>query len=321
MAQQKGIGTQLNELVKFGDRIDPNQAIAAIQCALLKGTAGNARQAAQLAQTHGFQQMIPDLQRSFNRFIGNEKSADSDCQTKLAIIEALRGLESRDDTPYRAAMCCYVPNRSTGKQTDKAAKLRIEAAHAHAEFGSQQEIEELSALLADPVSEVRYAAVRCLAALAGSLSCPFLRLKALIGDESNPNITAACFEELLSCDTSKYIPFVSEFLDSPDAQVRAHAAISLGQSQSPVALDILIGKWKLCSDAEFSRDLLLAIAIIRIEKATGFLISLLRESGETAKAALESLSYCHAQGTRERIEQTIAELDDQDLQRQFNSIF
>src|SRR5690606_14064275 len=128
-------------------------------------------------------------------------------------------------------------------------------------------------------------------------------------------------EELLSGNTSKYIPFVSGFLDNPDPQVKSHAAISLGQSQYPAALDISINKWKLSSDVEFSRDLLTAVALIRLEKAADFLISLLSELGETANDALESLTYSHVPGIQDRIKRIVYELDDSGLKRQFDRTF
>ncbi len=320
MSRPKTTAAALKQLSDEGDGTDKDQATETLRAALSSGTSAVVAQAAELAGRLALPRLARDLCTTFERFSGDGMRADRYCAAKVAIVNALRQLKIERAAPYLSGMTCYWPARPNRGSRDTAAELRIAAAYAHSELGSALEVDELAGLLADPTEDVRLAAVHCVAALGGAICGPLLRLKILLGDDS-PSVMAAGFEEILACDKVKHFSVVADYLDSEDSRVRAHAALAIGQSRAPGALEILTAKWRSTFDDDFKPDLLIAIALLRDDRAVEFLLSLLEEHRSTARDALAALAHCHMPRVRQQVEEAIERISDRELRRQFEELF
>lgn len=320
MARSKATSVALKELVDAGDQADPVQATEVLRDVLSRGTSATVAEAAELAARLNLVRLASALAAAFERLCGSGMRSDRYCRGKVAVVNALRQLKCTDAKSYRDAMICYWPTRPRHGGHDEAADLRIAAAYAFAELGPSSEVEELAGLLADPVANVRLAAVRCVAALGGLLTGPLLRLKALLGDD-DPNVLEACFDELLARDKEQYLPVIAYHLKGDSSRVRASAALALGQSRRPAALDILSSEWLSNGDPELKHSLLLAIGLLNIEPAVEFLLNLLDGGRANASDALAALSYCRAPGVRERVQAEVEKVDDAHLSREFDRLF
>src|SRR5205085_4911514 len=94
----------------------------------------------------------------------------------------------------------------------------------------------------DPAVTVRVEAVRALAEMGGDESPLLLRLKARAGD-TEPPVVGQVFDSLLGLEGKAAIPFLGEFLRSPSEDVRAEAALALGSSRRPEAVEALETAW------------------------------------------------------------------------------
>jgi HEAT repeat protein len=172
----------------------------------------------------------------------------------------------------------------------------------------------LAELLADPELPVRIASARALAYYGAEATMPVLRLKVLTGDR-DPEVTAECLTALLKIGRSSSIPFVARFLDSADPTLAESAALALGESREPEALEILSQWWSRTGDQDLSRIALLSIAMLRIDEATLFLLSLIRdESAPVARDAIRAFEmYREDEALIGRVRAVAGERDDLDL--------
>lgn len=176
-------------------------------------------------------------------------------------------------------------------------------------------------LLADPIPDVRITAVRCLVALVPHQTYLLLRLMVTLGDKSAP-VLEECFTALLQTDPRKSMPFVAGFLDSGDEDARTSAAIALGESRRQEAFDALVARWQREHDADFRATLLHAVAMLRQEHATRFLLSLLAKEGTDAVDALLALApYRAVDSIRQEVEATVTRTQAKDLIELFKRKF
>jgi HEAT repeat protein len=320
MTRPRTTAAVLQELADSGEKADPAQAAETLRDALARGTNVVVAQAAELAARLALTRLAPELTAAFDRFCGERMRADKYCRAKVAVVKALRQLGCDDVRPYVFGMTCYWPSRPRPGGNDEAAELRIAAAEAFAELGPASEVEELAGLLADPVANVRLAAVHCVAALGGPSCGPLLRLKTLLGDD-DPNVLEACFDELVARDKDRYLPVIASYLAVEHPRVRVSAALALGQSRRPAALELLSAVWRQAGDLEFKRTLLIAIGLLQIEPAIEFLLGRLDGSRVTALDALTALSYCRAPRVREKVEAEVDKAGDPELRREFDAVF
>jgi hypothetical protein len=80
------------------------------------------------------------------------------------------------------------------------------------------------------------------------------------------------------------VQFVAQFLDR-ETDTAEEAALSLGESRSPEALDILKAQLGNHKSRYLRRALLMGIALTRLREATDFLLS--RDVSEAERAELE----------------------------------
>ncbi len=134
-----------------------------------------------------------------------------------------------------------------------------------------------------------------------------LRYKALIGD-SHPQVVCECFTALLKLDAEPALAFVAGFLQHDERAIQEAAAVALGESHQVQAFPFLEAAWEDAVDGEMRKTLLVAIALLRQERALDFLISLMLEGGNRGAEALSALSmYQSDERIWERIERSLRE--------------
>ncbi|RCJ42062.1 hypothetical protein A6769_38270 [Nostoc punctiforme NIES-2108] len=101
---------------------------------------------------------------------------------------------------------------------------------------------------------------------------PLLRLKTRIGDQA-PQVISECFSALLQLAPADSLAIVAGFLFDPKEQICELAALTLGESRLEEAFDLLRNCWEQTRNVELRRTLLLAIGMLRQDKAIDFLIS------------------------------------------------
>jgi len=321
MKGPKGIKTLLDELGATLDRVDTKKAVPTLRNALAAKSAAIVAQGADLAGKLKATDLVGDLCTAFGSFMGAGLATDKHCLAKTAIVKALHQLQSHQPAVFLDGMTCYWPYQPRPGQRDEATPLRIAATIAYAELASRSELDLLVDRLVDPVSDVRQVAVRGLVALGGPTAAMVLRLKVLLGDE-NPSVMDECFSGLLNCDSGRYLPFVAGFMHAGDDRVRVGAAIALGESGHENAFDLLLACWTASKDQEFRRDLLVAMALLRKDRAWQCLVGLIASGGEDARAALDALAtYRTDPQLRRQIEAALAQAGEPELQRVFDKKF
>ncbi len=320
MKKSQGITAALEELASGSQETATAEHVQTLQRGLEAQSNAIVAKAAELVAKFNADQLVPDLCRAFDRFMGNAIESDKHCLAKTAIVKALHTMRSNQPQVFLLGMTCYWQARPREGQRDEAARLRVASIVAHGELGNRSELEPLIDLLVDPVSEVRHAAVQAVSAMGGREGKLVIRLKARIGDD-NPGVMEQCFAGLLDED-GRHTPFVASFLDSADDAIRVSAAFALAESGDKSALEILVSSWKRTKDAQSKRDLLVAISIIRNEQARQFLCSLIADGGEDAKGAISALAaYRSNPDVRLQVEQEVLRAADLHLRRFFQGKF
>jgi hypothetical protein len=97
-----------------------------------------------------------------------------------------------------------------------------------------------------------------------------LRVKAQAGDKE-PAVIGQCFLSLLGMDARGSVPFVARFLTGKNEELRFEAAAALGECPELLAIETLIGRWKVERDAEMKRAILLSLGVSRMAEAKEFL--------------------------------------------------
>jgi HEAT repeat protein len=180
----------------------------------------------------------------------------------------------------------------------------------------------LADALADPAKEVRIAAALALGAVGTQSAGLVLRLKVRIGDR-DPDVLSECLGAFLTVNPKEALAIVTEFLEpSNDAACEA-AALALGKSRLPEALDPLKGCWERSHSPELRQQILLAIAMLRRPAAIEYLKGLVAsETESTVIAALSALAiHKHDPRLREQIAELVRERGSPALQARFDRDF
>jgi HEAT repeat protein len=220
--------------------------------------------------------LIPALLEAFDQLFQDPVKKDSKCWGKTAIAKALTELGYAESHPFIRGVRHIQMEPVWGGQEDAAPQLRGTCLLALVQCDDLSRTEMFRHLvdaLADPADPVRLEAVRAIAQMNGDEAAILLRLKAHLGDQ-RPLVTGHVFDALLSLEREKAIDFVAKHLDSANAEVRDEAALSLGGSRLPNAIDVLISAWRNTNDQEFRGMLLRALSSSRQEVAIDFLLDI-----------------------------------------------
>jgi HEAT repeat protein len=159
--------------------------------------------------------------------------------------------------------------------------------------------------MTDPADPVRLEAVRALEQMNGDEAGLLLRLKAHLGDR-RPIVIGEVFDGLLNLEREQAVEFVEKAFESGNAEVRDEAALALGASRLPAAVDFLINAWnEHHHNQEFGLILLRALSASRQPPALEFLLGLVkRGSRRDAAAALDALELqCDSSEIRKLVDE------------------
>ena len=171
-----------------------------------------------------------------------------------------------------------------GGTEDSAPPLRAAALVALARAEGASSLPILVDAMADPAKDVRIAAAVALGAVGTEGAGLVLRLKVRLGDK-DPDVLSECLGGLLAVDPEENLPLVAEFLDPGNAAACEAAAMALGKSRLPEALDPLKACWQRSHSAELRQHILLAIAILRRPDAIDYLMELVASEAEPTAIA------------------------------------
>jgi hypothetical protein len=252
--------------------------------------------AAKLAAELEFSDLRPELLTQFDRLFVNPVKKDPQCWGKNAPAKALKDLKHDESTPFLRGARHVQMEPVWGGEEDTAPTLRGACAMALVQCRDITR-DDTFRLLVETVSDrfatVRSDAVQALQQMAGSEASLLLRLKARVGDE-DPRITGEVLEAILALEGIGALDFAAAFLTHRDEEVQDEAALALGASRQPEAVEILIKRWK----ARPVVTLLRAIGISRGQRAVDFLVGIVRsEREQAARAALEALELYRSDKT------------------------
>jgi hypothetical protein len=104
------------------------------------------------------------------------------------------------------------------------------------------------------------------------------------------------------------LAFVAGFLQREERALQEAAAVALGESQLAQAFHFLEAAWEDTIDAELRQSFLLAIALLRHERALTFLLDLVKHDGRRGEEALAALHmYRDDPRVWERVERALRE--------------
>jgi HEAT repeat protein len=288
MGKRLSVEEKLSSIRRLRDLQSSPQVTAELRSALGDKSNLIVAAASALAGDQKHVDLASDLEAAFERFLVDPSKTDKLCRAKIAIVQGLDKLEhERPDSFLRAAS--HVQFEPVwGGQEDTAAPLRAAAILALARINYHALLPLLVDSLTDPQKEVRLAAAQALGYHGSEPASLLLRLKARAGD-NEPEVISECLCGLLNGSPKESLPFVSQFLDSGDTALREAAILALGRSRLAEAFDLLKACWQKypigLNDAIF-----LAMAMLRVPAATGFLLELVATGeGMTSSAALSAL--------------------------------
>jgi len=265
--------------------------LAAVRNALQHRAFHLVAKAATLAGERSLHECVPELLSAFPRFLDNAVKRDPNCIAKKAIARALVELECHD-TDFFLGGIRYVQREPVwGGTADTAVDIRCSCALGLANAGYSRAVAELTILLNDPEARARIGAARAIACADPREAEVLLRFKALSGDRE-PEVIGECFSGLLAVAPQECLAFVAKYLADEDPAIQEYAALALGESRQPAALEYLRAAWDAeCITSEARQTLVRAAALHRSEAAFEWLLSLI-EHGERAHAdcAVEALS-------------------------------
>lgn len=245
-------------------------------------------QAAKILGQRGLTDFNTDLAETFTRLMQKPVKRDPNCLAKAAIADTLYRLESHNHTLFLQGIRHVQMEPVWGGSVDTAATLRGNCALGLVRMHYADVMTELADLLADPEGPARMVAARAIAYTEDPQGIPLLRLRAKMGDE--PPVLSEYLAALLKLAPEQSLTFVSEFLNDTNQQVQELVALVLGESRQPEALEHLKNWWQTVRDLELRVTGLLAIAMLRTDKAFQFLLDLVAEENDsTAQEAIKAL--------------------------------
>jgi hypothetical protein len=285
-ARRPSLDQQLATLRKL-DTAAPG-AIDALRAALRSTTGPLVAAAARRVGEDRLDALVEELAPAFARLCEDDAvKRDPGCRGKLAIAVALHALDHWDDRVFVAGLR-HVQKEGFDRE-DTAAHLRGACGLAHAHSARPDALDVIAGLLADDARLTRAAAARALGDAGRPDATALLRFKLLVGDE-DPDVLAACAESLLSLSRDGAHDFLLAFLDDHDDRAEV-AALALGGARVAAAFEPLVAWCTGARPEQRHRVGYLAIALLRADPATAYLLDAIRgEARAGAVAAARALA-------------------------------
>jgi HEAT repeat protein len=278
---------------------DRQPALAGLKKALADSINLVTARAAKIAAERQFRELVPDLLRAYDRLFDDALRRDPQCWGKNAIAKALTELDHRESAPYLRGARHIQEEPVWGGTEDTAQTLRgicLLGLATCSDLPRAQILRALIDAITDKEKVVRGEAVRAIAEMEGEEAALLLRIKARLGDEG-ASVTGQVFDCLLRLEGGQALPFVAGFLQNADENVQEEAALALGGSRTPAAIDLLLEAMARARDSHMRKILLRALSASRQPRAMEYLTALLKDGWNAdASAALEALAIHRESG-------------------------
>jgi HEAT repeat protein len=278
--------------------------------------------AAQLTREFELHDLRADLVRAFDRFMQDPTKTDRGCSAKTEVVRGLESLGAPEGVLFLTGIRHVQMEGSFGPPIDTAAGLRAASAMGLVHMNHPDAILEIVTLLVDREGDARVGAVRALGWSGRPESVPLLRLKAL-EPEPSVDVMGECFTALLAIAPGTSVDFVARHLDSPDVAIAEAAALALGESHLPAAVQALINKWGVHAADTLRSALVAGLALARTDSAFEFLFSRIETAKE--KVGVEIIAalavYRHDDRIRARLAALVESRNGKTLQDAFNAAF
>lgn len=321
MAKARGIDGRLVRLHAL--RREPAEAghLAELRSALADASNLVVAEAATIVGERNLAQLASDLAAAFERFMIDPIETDPRCRAKIAIAEALNKVEYDKDDIFLRGIGHFQEAGRPGED-DPAAPLRGISAFGLVRNNHPGVILRLTDLLSDSAVAARVAAAQALGETRSPAAIPLLRFKAGLHDKS-PEVNGACLSALMAADPQGSLAFVAKYLRSPDDALRDGAALALGESRRPDALELLLKHWPRVHDVAAAEVLLLAIALTRLPAALDFLLGILATATSAAAAPILSALTIHKHNAtiKSRIAEVLTKTGDAAILERFQRKF
>jgi hypothetical protein len=306
----------------------PADAVPALRQALADRVNLIVAKAAKIAAEQQLRDLLPDLLRAFDRLFEKAVARDPQCWAKNAISQALVAMEHREPAPFLRGLRHVQMEPVWGGEEDTAATLRGTCAlalPACADIDRGLLLRHLVDSLTDHAVTVRSDVLRALAQMEGEEAILVLRLKARLGDDES-QIVGQVFDHLFQLEGRHALDFVAAFLlsrsEAKAETVREEAALSLGSSRLPAAVERLTEAWTRERDPQFRLVLLRALSATRQPDSLEFLLNLLRIGRiADATAALEALALHRDSPEIRRQVEEAARLREPEVRQQLRQSF
>ncbi|HSI32612.1 MAG: HEAT repeat domain-containing protein [Phycisphaerae bacterium] len=281
--------------------------------------------AAELAREKALANVAPDLAAAFWRFMSDPVKTDRGCVAKEAIGLALYEVGAGGDEVEKvllAGIRHVQKEGSYGPPVDTAVGLRGWCAMGLVRIGRRHVHEELADLLADPEAQARMMAARAIAYAGHDFGVPLLRLKARTGDVE-PAVTAEVLSALARLAPGRSIDVLRDFLRDADDTVASAAALALGETRRPEALEALCDCWRAVMDPVTRANLALPIALTRLPAGVEFLMEALAgvPEGVAVEVVRALKMYRGDAGVKERVGRAVEGRGSGRLSREFETAF
>lgn len=257
---------------------------------------------------------------AYRRLLDNPVKRDPHCIAKGAIVRALVALDCQNHDFFSSAMRYRQLEPTWGGSIDTALDLRNSSAMGLVGTTYPRAAVDVAELLTDNEAYVRIGALRALACVPQDRSEPLLRFKALSGDPES-EVVGECFTALIQLEAEDTFDFVAAFMNQDDLEVAGYAALALGESRYPPALNAICDAFnRPYVDRELRRILVRAAVLQRNEPAYRWLLNLVSERDTTAaEMVIEELGIYRSNAKlKSRLETVLIERNEPALMRTFN---
>jgi len=256
--------------------------------------------------------LLPNLLDAYNRLF--EDGADPQCWGKNELSKCLKELGVAESAVFLRGLRHRQMENSWGGKTDSAAVLRGTCALALVQCTDIPRHETLLQLvdsLTETEATVRTDAARALEQMGGREVALLLRLKARCGDKE-ARVTGMVLESLLAIEGAAGVAFAAEFVKSLDEEISEEAALALGASRLPEAVEALKKAFLQPFRPGGSSTLLRAISASRLDAALDFLLEQAKSARKpAAEDALWALQlHRDSEEIVQRIGQAVAEREE-----------
>lgn len=290
----------LQEKLAALSALDPAapESVKALHAALRQRSSHVVARAAEIigrARLEGFDAaMLSAMERLYR----DPVRSDPSCAAKLALIRSLDQLDHPDTAPFHRAAAHIQLEPAWGPPVDTAAAMRACALRALSRSVSDEALLVIGSALADSEPPVRRAAIEAILHRGDTAGAALLSLRARIFDE-DPIVRAECLSALVRLAPEHGLRQLRPMLEGADPVDQELAALALGESRHPAALQALID-WLDRSVLSSQRAVgVAAIGAHRSEAARAYLVELVEEASHDD--AVQAIAALVRQGAPERI--------------------